>query len=178
MSRIGNKIIEIPAGVTITNESNLITVKGPKGENSFQFRPEITIEISEATVTVSRKNESKKAKQLHGTTRAVIANMVEGVVNGYQKELDIIGVGYRAALEGKKINLSMGFSHPVLMDIPEGIEVEIPKNTKVIIKGIDKQLVGEFAANVRGVRPPEPYKGKGIRYVDEHVRRKEGKTAG
>ncbi len=178
MSRIGNKIIEIPAGVNITNDSNFITVKGPKGESSFQFRPEVEIVIEEGTITVKRINDSKTAKQLHGTTRALIANMIDGVVTGYSKELDIIGVGYRAALEGKKLNLSMGFSHPVIMDIPEGLEVEVPKNTKIIIKGIDKQLVGEFAANVRGVRPPEPYKGKGIRYVDEYVRRKEGKTAG
>ncbi len=178
MSRIGNKIIEVPAGVTITNESNLVTVKGPKGEVNFQFRPEVEIEMNDGTITVKRKNESKQAKQLHGTTRALIANMINGVVEGYSKELDIIGVGYRAALEGKKLNLSMGFSHPVIIDIPEGLEVEVPKNTKIIIKGIDKQLVGEFAANVRGVRPPEPYKGKGIRYVDEYVRRKEGKTAG
>lgn len=177
MSRIGNKIIEIPAGVTVTNESNLITVKGPKGESSFQFTNNVVIEIEGVEVTVKRVDETKKSKQLHGTTRALIANMIEGVVNGFSKELEIIGVGYRAALEGKKLNLSMGYSHPVLMDIPEGIEVEVPKNTQVIIKGIDKQLVGEFAANVRGVRPPEPYKGKGIRYVDEYVRRKEGKKA-
>ncbi len=177
MSRIGNKVIEIPAGVTVTNESNFITVKGPKGESSFQFSPEMTIEIDGPQITVKRNNELKKSKQLHGTTRALIANMISGVVDGFEKKLEIIGVGYRAALEGKKLNLSMGFSHPVLMDIPEGIEVEVPKNTQVIIRGIDKQLVGEFAANVRGVRPPEPYKGKGIRYVDEYVRRKEGKKA-
>ncbi len=177
MSRIGNKIIEIPAGVTVTNESNFVTVKGPKGESSFQFTNNVIIDIEAAQITVKRIDETKKSKQLHGTTRALIANMIEGVVDGFKKELEIIGVGYRAALEGKKLNLSMGYSHPVLMDIPEGIEVEVPKNTQVIIKGIDKQLVGEFAANIRGVRPPEPYKGKGIRYVDEYVRRKEGKKA-
>lgn len=175
MSRIGNKKITIPAGVTITDEANLITVKGPKGESTFTYKNEVAVEIADGEITVSRKNEAKHSKQLHGTTRAIIANMVTGVVDGFSKELEIIGVGYRAALEGKKLNLSMGFSHPVSMDIPEGLEVEVPKNTQIIIRGINKQLVGEFAANVRGVRPPEPYKGKGIRYVGEHVRRKESK---
>lgn len=177
MSRIGNKIIDIPAGVTVTNDNNLVTVKGPKGESSFQFTNNVVVEIDGAVITVKRIDETKRSKQLHGTTRALIANMIQGVVDGFEKKLEIIGVGYRAALEGKILNLSMGFSHPVHMEIPEGIEVEVPKNTQVIIKGIDKQLVGEFAANVRGVRPPEPYKGKGIRYADEHVRRKEGKKA-
>ncbi len=177
MSRIGRKVIEIPAGVTVTNDDNFITVKGPKGELKQQFNKSLTIDIEGAEITVKRNSEIKSVKQLHGTTRALIANMINGVVEGYTKELEIIGVGYRAALAGKVLTLSLGFSHPVEMEIPEGLEVEVPKNTIVIIKGIDKQLVGEFAANVRRNRPPEPYKGKGVRYKDEYVRRKEGKAA-
>ncbi len=177
MSRIGRKIIQVPAGVTVTNDDNLITVKGPKGELNFQFNKDLTIDIDGTEITVKRNSEIKKVKQLHGTTRALIANMVTGVVDGYTKELEIIGVGYRAAIAGNMLTLSLGYSHPVEMEVPKGLEVEVPKNTQVIIKGIDKQLVGEFAANVRGKRPPEPYKGKGVRYKDEYVRRKEGKAA-
>ncbi len=178
MSRVGKKILEIPTGVTIENKNNFVTVKGPKGELSFQFSKELEIKIEDATLSVARNSETKRIKQLHGTTRSILGNMVEGVVDGYKKELEIIGVGYRAALSGNKLTLALGFSHPVEMEIPNGLSVEVPANTKIEISGIDKQLVGEFAANIRAVRPPEPYKGKGVRYKGEHVRRKEGKTAG
>lgn len=178
MSRIGNKVLDIPSGVTITTDNNLVCVKGPKGELSFQFNKEMIIKMENGQLTVDRPNETKKFKQLHGTTRALIGNMCTGVVEGYKKELEIVGVGYRAALAGDKLTLSMGFSHPVEMNIPAGLTVEVPANTQIAVSGIDKQLVGEFAANIRAVKPPEPYKGKGIRYKGEFVRRKEGKTAG
>jgi len=177
MSRIGKKPITLPQGVTATVEDNVITVKGPKGSLDFQFRSEMTVNLNEDGLVVERPSESKQDRAVHGTTRALINNMVVGVSEGFKKELKMIGVGYRAQLQGKKLVLSAGYSHPVEMDIPEGLTVEVPKNTLINISGIDKQLVGEFAANVRGVRPPEPYLGKGIRYVDEYVRRKEGKTA-
>jgi len=177
MSRIGKKPITLPQGVTATVEDNVITVKGPKGSLDFQFRSEMTVNLNEDGLVVERPSESKQDRAVHGTTRALINNMVVGVSEGFKKELKMIGVGYRAQLQGKKLVLSAGYSHPVEMDIPEGLTVEVPKNTLINISGIDKQLVGEFAANVRGVRPPEPYLGKGIRYVNEYVRRKEGKTA-
>jgi large subunit ribosomal protein L6 len=177
MSRIGKKPITLPQGVTATVEDNVITVKGPKGSLDFQFRSEMTVNLNEDGLVVERPSESKQDRAIHGTTRALINNMVVGVSEGFRKELKMIGVGYRAQLQGKKLVLSAGYSHPVEMEIPEGLTVEVPKNTLINISGIDKQLVGEFAANVRGVRPPEPYLGKGIRYVNEYVRRKEGKTA-
>jgi large subunit ribosomal protein L6 len=177
MSRIGKKPITLPQGVTATVEDNLITVKGPKGSLEFQFRSEMIVNMDENGLVVERPSETKEHRAIHGTTRALINNMVVGVSEGFKKNLKMIGVGYRAQLQGKKLVLSAGYSHPVEMDIPEGLTVEVPKNTLINISGIDKQLVGEFAANVRGVRPPEPYLGKGIRYVDEYVRRKEGKTA-
>ena len=176
MSRIGNKPVVIPAGVTVDLKDNTVTVKGPKGELSYTFNQNISLEQREGEVVFTRPDDSKENKTIHGTTRAVFNNMVVGVTEGFQKELELIGVGYRAQLQGKNLVLNVGYSHPVEFTPEEGIEIEVPSNTKVIVKGYDKQKVGELAANIRGVRPPEPYKGKGIRYVDEFVRRKEGKT--
>lgn len=176
MSRIGNKPVVIPAGVTIDLKDNTVTVKGPKGELSYTFNQNITLVQNEGEVVFTRPDDTKENKTIHGTTRAVFNNMVVGVTEGFQKELELIGVGYRAQLQGKKLVLNVGYSHPVEFTPEEGIEIEVPSNTKVIVKGYDKQKVGELAANIRGVRPPEPYKGKGIRYVNEFVRRKEGKT--
>ena len=176
MSRIGNKPVVIPAGVTIDLKDNTVTVKGPKGELSYTFNQNITLVQNEGEVVFTRPDDSKENKTIHGTTRAVFNNMVVGVTEGFQRELELIGVGYRAQLQGKKLVLNVGYSHPVEFTPEEGIEIEVPSNTKVIVKGYDKQKGGELAANIRGVRPPEPYKGKGIRYVNEFVRRKEGKT--
>ena len=176
MSRIGNKPVVIPAGVTIDLKDNTVTVKGPKGELSYTFNQNITLVQNEGEVVFTRPDDSKENKTIHGTTRAVFNNMVVGVTEGFQRELELIGVGYRAQLQGKKLVLNVGYSHPVEFTPEEGLEIEVTSNTKVIVKGYDKQKVGELAANIRGVRPPEPYKGKGIRYVDEFVRRKEGKT--
>ena len=176
MSRIGNKPVVIPAGVTIDLKDNTVTVKGPKGELSYTFNQNITLVQNEGEVVFTRPDDSKENKTIHGTTRAVFNNMVVGVTEGFQRELELIGVGYRAQLQGKNLVLNVGYSHPVEFTPEEGIEIEVPSNTKVIVKGYDKQKVGELAANIRGVRPPEPYKGKGIRYVNEFVRRKEGKT--
>jgi len=178
MSRIGNKIITIPTGVEITvEESNEIKVKGPKGELARQFNTAIGFEIEGTQITVTRPNEEKFTKMIHGTSRALLNNMIVGVSEGYTKELEIIGVGYRAAKQGTKLVISAGYSHPVEFETPVGLTVEVPAQTQIVISGINKQIVGEFAANVRKVRPPEPYKGKGIRYKGEHVRRKEGKKA-
>ena len=176
MSRIGNKPVVIPAGVTIDLKDNTVTVKGPKGELSYTFNQNITLVQNEGEVVFTRPDDTKENKTIHGTTRAVFNNMVVGVTEGFQRELELIGVGYRAQLQGKNLVLNVGYSHPVEFTPEEGIEIEVPSNTKVIVKGYDKQKVGELAANIRGVRPPEPYKGKGIRYVNEFVRRKEGKT--
>ena len=176
MSRIGNKIVVLPAGVEIKQDGNNITVKGPKGELTRTFSSDITMNIEGNEVTFTRPNDSKEMKTIHGTTRANFNNMVVGVSEGFQKALELIGVGYRAQLQGKKLVLNVGYSHPVEIEAPAGIEIEVPSNTSVIVKGSDKEVVGELAANIRGVRPPEPYKGKGIRYVGEFVRRKEGKT--
>ena len=171
MSRIGNKPVVIPAGVTIDLKDNTVTVKGPKGELSYTFNQNITLVQNEGEVVFTRPDDTKENKTIHGTTRAVFNNMVVGVTEGFQRELELIGVGYRAQLQGKKLVLNVGYSHPVEFTPEEGIEIEVPSNTKVIVKGYDKQKVGELAANIRGVRPPEPYKGKGIRYVNEFVRR-------
>lgn len=176
MSRIGNKPIEIPAEVTVTLGENVVTVKGPKGELTKSIHPEMDVKIDGNILEVSRPSEGKEHRSLHGTTRSVINNMIEGVSKGYEKSLELVGVGYRAQKQGSKLILSLGFSHPVEFEPEAGIEVEVPENTKIIVKGIDKERVGELAANIRAVRPPEPYKGKGVRYVGEHVRRKEGKT--
>lgn len=178
MSRIGNKAIQVPASVTISiSPENYVVVKGPKGQLEFQFNERLTIKQDGELLTVERPNDEIFSRKIHGTTRALIANMVTGVTDGFKKQLEIRGVGYRASLAGNKVNLSMGYSHPVELEIPEGVTVNIPKNTDVIIEGIDKQVVGEFAAKIRSVRKPEPYLGKGIRYVDEYVPRKAGKTA-
>ena len=176
MSRVGKKPVEIPAGVTVTAVNGLVTVKGPKGELSRTFNPDITIVIEENVVNVSRPSDIKEHRALHGTTRALISNMVEGVSKGFERNLELIGVGYRAQKQGKKLVLNVGYSHPVEIEPEEGIEIEVPANTKISVKGADKERVGALAANIRGVRPPEPYKGKGIRYEGEFVRRKEGKT--
>ena len=176
MSRIGKKPVEIPAGVTVTLDKNTVTVKGPKGELSRSFNPDMEIKIEENVLTVSRPSDVKEHRALHGTTRAVIANMVEGVSKGFERGLELIGVGYRAQKQGSKLVLNVGYSHPVEIEPESGLEIEVPVNTKIIVKGTDKERVGALAANIRGVRPPEPYKGKGIRYEGEFVRRKEGKT--
>ena len=177
MSRIGLKPITVPAGVEIKlDEKNFVTVKGPKGQLQQQLSPEMKIEINAGEATVARPTEQKKHKALHGLTRTLLNNMIVGVTEGYQKKLLITGVGYRAAKQGKSLNLTLGFSHPVEMVDPEGIETEVPTQTEIIVKGIDKQLVGNHAAKIRDWRKPEPYKGKGIRYENEYVRRKEGKT--
>ena len=176
MSRIGNKVVVLPAGVEIKQDGNNITVKGPKGELTREFSSDIKMNIEGNEVTFTRPNDSKEMKTIHGTTRANFNNMVVGVSEGFPKALELIGVGYRAQVQGNKLTLNVGYSHPVEMTAPEGVTFEVPANTQVIVKGINKEVVGELAANIRGVRPPEPYKGKGIRYVGEFVRRKEGKT--
>ncbi|MDF0479783.1 50S ribosomal protein L6 [Vagococcus sp. PNs007] len=176
MSRIGNKVVIIPAGVTVTQNGNDVTVKGPKGELTRTFVSNITMNIEGNEVTFARPNDNKENRALHGTMRANFNNMVVGVSEGFEKALELIGVGYRAQLQGSKLVLNVGFSHPVEFVAPEGVTIEVPANTKVIVKGANKEHVGELAANIRGVRPPEPYKGKGIRYEGEFVRRKEGKT--
>ncbi|MDQ0177343.1 50S ribosomal protein L6 [Bacillus chungangensis] len=176
MSRIGKKPIEIPSGVTVTLEGNKATVKGPKGELSETFNSDMAINIEDSVITITRPSDAKEHRAIHGTTRALLANMVEGVSKGFEKSLELIGVGYRAQKQGKKLVLNVGFSHPVEFEPEDGVEVEVPSNTKVIVRGINKERVGALASNIRAVRPPEPYKGKGIRYEGEYVRRKEGKT--
>lgn len=177
MSRIGNRKIVVPAGVTVEVNNNNVTVKGPKGELKTHTINEITIEQNGEEIIVKRANENLFTKAMHGTVNANITNMIKGVTDGYQKDLEIVGVGYRFAKNGDKLAINAGFSHPMELAVPAGLSIEVPSNTELSIKGIDKILVGEFAANVRKVRPPEPYKGKGIRYKDEHIRRKEGKKA-
>ena len=176
MSRIGNKVITVPAGVEVNIVDNFATVKGPKGELKQQFDKDMTFNIEGSEITVVRPSGSKRHRTVHGTTRAILANMVEGVSAGFKKELELIGVGYRAQMQGKKLVLSVGYSHPVEFEAIDGITLGVEGNTKVSIEGINKEVVGQYAAKVRAVRPPEPYKGKGIRYVGEYVRRKEGKT--
>ncbi len=177
MSRIGNRVLTIPAGVNVTVENNTITVKGPKGELNYTFDKNITVTVDGEKLKVTRANETKTVKSLHGTTNALIANMLVGVSEGFTKSLEAIGVGYRFNVAGKKITVNAGYSNPVEVTVPEGLSVEAVSNTEIDIKGIDKQKVSEFAANVRKIREPEPYKGKGIRYKGEYVRRKEGKKA-
>ncbi len=178
MSRIGNKAITVPAGVEITlGAGNEVTVKGPKGTLTRTFNPLLKIELNEGILTVARPNEEKHTKQLHGTTRALLSNMVVGVSEGYTRVLELVGIGYRANVQGQKLTLALGYSHPIVFDVEEGLKVECPAPTQVIVTGIDKQRVGELAANIRATRKPEPYKGKGVRYKGELVRRKEGKTA-
>jgi len=178
MSRIGRMPIEVPDGVTVSVDPGRVSVKGPKGELSTAVSRDMKItEGKDGALSVERPTNRGEHRALHGLTRSLVANMVEGVTAGYEKRLQIQGVGYRAALSGKNLNLSVGYSHPVQMEAPDGIEFEVPQQTEVIIRGIDKQLVGEMAARIRRVRPPEPYKGKGIRYAGEQVRRKVGKRA-
>ncbi len=176
MSRIGRMPISVPAGVEVKNDNNLITVKGSKGEISKQFSKELGIEIEGGVITVTRPSESKNHKSLHGLTRTLIANMIEGVTNGFSKTLEIEGVGYRAAKQGKDLVMNLGYSHQVIMSEGNGITIDVPSPNKIVINGIDKQVVGQFAAEVREKRPPEPYKGKGIRYEGERIIRKEGKA--
>jgi large subunit ribosomal protein L6 len=178
MSRIGNKTITIPAGCEISvSDSNEVTVKGPKGTLSRQFSPLIEVKVEGAEVNCKRANEEKHTKQLHGTTRALIHNMIVGTTEGFKKTLEIVGIGYKAALNGKTLTLSLGYSHDINFPIEEGITIEVPNATTIVVSGIDKQRVGEVAAQIRGFRKPEPYKGKGIRYQGEHIAHKEGKTA-
>lgn len=177
MSRIGKKPIDLPQGVEIkVDEKNLVTVKGPMGTLSQQISKEITVEVEDGTISVNRPSDLKKHKSLHGLSRSLVANMVEGVTKGYEKKLEIVGVGYRANKQGNNVVLSLGFSHPVELTAPEGITLEVPSQTEIIVKGINKQLVGNYAAKIRAYRKPEPYKGKGVRYAGEIIRRKEGKT--
>ena len=177
MSRIGKMPISIPNGVDVTlGEGNLVTVKGPKGTLSQKLSEKMTIANDNGVITITRPNDEKENRALHGLTRTLLSNMVVGVTEGYKKELDVNGVGYRVAKEGKKLTMNIGYSHPVVMEEIDGITIDVPSPNKIIINGIDKQKVGQFAAEVRGKRPPEPYKGKGIKYTDEVIRRKEGKT--
>lgn len=177
MSRIGKKPIAIPAGVDVKINGSEVTVKGPKGELKNTFNADIGIAMENNEIIVTRPSDDKEHRALHGLTRTLIANMVEGVSNGYKKELEVNGVGYRAQKQGKNLVMNLGYSHQVIMPEVDGITIEVPNNNSIIISGADKQKVGQFAAEVREKRPPEPYKGKGIKYVDEHIRRKEGKAA-
>jgi large subunit ribosomal protein L6 len=177
MSRIGRKPVAVPDAVTVEIAPGNIAVKGPKGELRQTLSPDMKIEQEDGVVTISRPTDRGEHRALHGLTRSLIANMVEGVTDGFEKRLEIQGVGYRAALKGKNLELALGYSHPVAIDAPEGIDFEVPQPTEVVVKGIDKQLVGQVAADIRKRRPPEPYKGKGIRYKDEQVLRKVGKRA-
>ena len=177
MSRIGRMPITVPAGVTVNGaEGNVVTVKGPKGELTKALRPEMILKQEGSTITVERPSDDKLHRSLHGLTRTLLHNMIVGVTDGYKKELEVNGVGYRVAKEGKKLNMNIGFSHPVIVEEIDGITIDVPSPNKIVISGTDKQKVGQFAAEVRGKRPPEPYKGKGIKYTDEVIRRKEGKT--
>ena len=177
MSRIGRAPIAIPAGVEIkVEDNNVVTVKGPKGTLTQQFNPNMAIAMEEGALHVTRPNDAKENRALHGLTRSLLHNMVVGVTEGFKKELDVNGVGYRVQKDGKKLVMNLGYSHQVTMDEPEGITIDVPNPNKIVISGADKQKVGQFAAEVREKRPPEPYKGKGIKYADEVIRRKEGKT--
>ena len=177
MSRIGKQPITVPDGVTVEVAPGEVSVKGPKGELQQVVAQEMKVDVSDGTLTVERPTDRGEHRALHGLTRSLIANMVQGVTEGYEKRLEIQGVGYRAQLKGKALEMSLGYSHPVTLEAPEGIEFEVPQPTEVVVKGIDKQLVGEIAARIRKSRPPEPYKGKGVRYAGEHVSRKVGKRA-
>lgn len=178
MSRVGKKVITVPAGVTVTITGQHVAVKGAKGELSWTLPEGITAAIEGTELSVARADESRKLRALHGTSRSLISNMVEGVSKGFVKQLEIVGVGFKAAVKGKALDLALGKSHPILHPIPEGVTVTVTDNTKVKVEGIDKQVVGQFAAEVRGYYPPEPYKGKGVHYVGEYIRRKEGKSVG
>ena len=177
MSRIGRSPVTLPSGVSVKQEGQQLRIEGSKGKLSIALPPTITVTAEGQQLKVARTGEESSDKAIHGLYRALIANMVQGLVSGFSKELELVGVGYRAQLQGKQLSLSVGFSHPVVVPVPEGITVEVPKPTTVIVKGSDKQLVGQFAANLRGIAPPEPYKGKGIKYAGETIRRKAGKAA-
>jgi len=176
MSRIGNAPVPLPSGVTVEAEGSTVTVTGPKGTLSRTFSDRISFVVADGRIVVSRRNDERQSRALHGLSRALLANMVAGVSTGFVKELQMVGVGYRAALQGNTLELLVGFSHPVRVAAPEGIGFEVPESTRILVRGIDRELVGQVAAEIRRVRPPEPYKGKGIRYVDEKVRRKAGKA--
>jgi large subunit ribosomal protein L6 len=176
MSRVGSTPITVPSGVEVTVTDGVVEVNGPKGDLSQTIDPRITVSVDDGVVTLTRSDEERQSRALHGLSRALINNMVIGVTEGYAKELQAVGVGYRAVLRGSTLELQVGFSHPVTIEAPDGIEFEVPEPTRIFVRGIDKQLVGQVAADIRAVRPPEPYKGKGIRYVDEYVRRKAGKA--
>jgi large subunit ribosomal protein L6 len=176
MSRVGLNPIQVPDGVDIAVDGQDVTVEGPKGRLQRRFHEAVSIAVEDGVARVSRNDETRESRALHGLSRALLANMVVGVSEGYRRELDIVGVGYRAALRGSGLDMQLGFSHPVAFDAPDGIDFEVPEPTKIIITGIDKEQVGQVAANIRRIRPPEPYKGKGIRYTGERVRRKAGKA--
>lgn len=176
MSRVGRMPIDIPAGVNVNLDGHVITVKGPKGELTRTLHPDMKITVADNVITVERPSDEKEHRALHGLTRALVANMVTGVTTGFKKELEIVGVGYRAQMKGKKLALTLGFSQPLELDAPEGVTVECPTATTIVVSGANNETVGEFAAKIRGYRLPEPYKGKGIRYAGEHVRRKAGKA--
>lgn len=176
MSRIGRMPIDIPAGVTVALNGQVITVKGPKGELTRTLHPDMKVTVADNVITVERPSDEKEHRSLHGLTRALVANMVKGVHEGFKKELEIVGVGYRAQMKGKKLALTLGFSHPLELEAPAGVTVSCPTATNITVEGANNEVVGEFAAKIRGYRLPEPYKGKGIRYVGEHVRRKAGKA--
>jgi large subunit ribosomal protein L6 len=176
MSRIGNSPVQVPSGVTVEISGSEVTVKGPKGTLTRLFHDKVAFSQDDGVVTVSRVDEERESKALHGLSRALLANMVVGVSEGYRRELQTVGVGYRAALKGKDLELQVGFSHPVEVVAPDGIDFEVPEPTQIVITGIDKELIGQIAADIRAIRPPEPYKGKGIRYANEQIRRKAGKS--
>ena len=175
MSRVGRKVITIPSGVELKQEGNKITVKGPKGQLEREFSPEITVKVENGEINITRPNDLPNIRALHGTTRAVLNNMIVGVNQGFEKKLELVGVGYRVQAAGNGLTLSLGFSHPVEIEPVEGITFKVEGNTKISVEGINKELVGQIAANIRSKRPPEPYKGKGVKYADEQIRRKEGK---
>ena len=177
MSRVGKKPIVVPAGVEVKIDGHKVTVKGPKGTLEKEFNQELTIKLENGDVVVERPNDEPQVRAIHGTTRALIQNMVSGVSEGFKKSLTLVGVGYRAAVKGKGLELSLGYSHPVIIDEVPGITFTVEKNTTILVEGIEKDLVGQIAANIRSKRAPEPYKGKGVKYTDEHIRRKEGKKA-
>jgi large subunit ribosomal protein L6 len=177
VSRIGRKPVQIPKGVTVKSTDGTVSVKGPKGELTVKVHPNVSVKVEGETVLVSRASDTKKDRALHGLWRALLQNMVTGVTEGYSKKLEIVGVGYRAELKGKKLQLQIGYSHPILFGPPEGIKIEVPAQTNITISGVDKQLVGLVAAKIRSFRQPEPYKGKGIKYEGEYIRRKAGKAA-
>ena len=177
MSRVGKKPIAVPSGVEFSVKDNVVTVKGPKGTLKKEFNNNITVKLEDGHITVERPNDEPFIRAIHGTTRALINNMIKGVHEGYRKTLTLVGVGYRAAAKGKGLEISLGYSHPVIIDEIPGITFSVEKNTTIHIDGIEKELVGQVAANIRAKRPPEPYKGKGVKYADEHIRRKEGKKS-